>query len=315
MCAHLRFIAIKMRVFSIIATVDPNLGRLDYSLLSDQALMEMLFDGFYGKTKEKYQDNHSMYLDVCEWSCVKCDEDERVIEIKADSYHVISPCALFSIPPKVRVLIIYSWSGTGKLTGSVDLTHLPDGMEHLSLHHNQLTGEVDLTYLPGGLQNLYLDNNLLTGKIDLTKLPEGMQELDLRNNQFTGEVDLTYLPEEVQELHLSNNLFTGKIDLIELPEAMRVLDLRNNQFTGEIDVTQLPDKMEFLLLDNNRLSGSLLINRIPRTMTTIDVGRNRFNAAAMVDPKEGTFIKLRESGVTSVVDENGKEFDMKRFFE
>ena len=60
--------------------MDPFLGRLDYSLLSDQALMEMLIEGFDDETKKKYQDDHGMYLDVCEWPNITCDEDESVID-------------------------------------------------------------------------------------------------------------------------------------------------------------------------------------------------------------------------------------------
>ena len=43
--------------------------------------MEMLIDGFDDETKKRYQDKHCIYLDVCEWSCVRCDEDESVIGI------------------------------------------------------------------------------------------------------------------------------------------------------------------------------------------------------------------------------------------
>ena len=66
-------------------SVDPSIGRVDYSLMSDQTLMEMLIDGIDDNTKNKYKDNDGIYLDVCEWACIKCDEDQRVIEIVTSS--------------------------------------------------------------------------------------------------------------------------------------------------------------------------------------------------------------------------------------
>ena len=56
---------IKMCALEIFLSVDPSLGRVDYSLLSDQTLMEMLFEGFTDKARKQCQDNDGMYLDVC----------------------------------------------------------------------------------------------------------------------------------------------------------------------------------------------------------------------------------------------------------
>ena len=77
-----------MFVFHILLTADPNLGRVAYSSFSDQALMEMLIEGFDHNTKSKYQDKHGMYREVCKWPCIECDDDDRVIEIDINSLHV-----------------------------------------------------------------------------------------------------------------------------------------------------------------------------------------------------------------------------------
>ena len=125
-----------MCVLQLFLSVDPSIGRLVYSLLSDQALMEMLIDGFDDKTKEDYQDKHGMYFDVCEWSCVKCDDNQRDIEIDTESNHVRGSLELRYVPPKVRLLRVSTWSSTSKLTGSVDLTQLPEALEHIDLQNN-----------------------------------------------------------------------------------------------------------------------------------------------------------------------------------
>ena len=90
-----------MCVLQLFRSVDPSLGRLEYRLMSDQALMEMLIDGFDDVTKKRYQDNHGMYLDVCELSCVQCDKDERVFEIRINSENSNGSIEISYVPPKV----------------------------------------------------------------------------------------------------------------------------------------------------------------------------------------------------------------------
>ena len=91
-----------------------------------------------------------MYLDVCEWDCVTCDDDERVIEIEIYSDYASGTLELRYAPPKVEDLRITPW-GKSELTGSVDLTRLPDGMKSISLHSNQLSGSIIIKELPGCL--------------------------------------------------------------------------------------------------------------------------------------------------------------------
>ena len=217
-----------MRAFQLFLSVDPSLGRVNYRLLSDQTLMEMLIDGFDDEAKHAYQDLEGMYVDVCKWSGIKCDAKERVIEIRKDSHHVNGPIELCCIPTNVKGLgIIYC-----ALTGSLDLTRLPDGMEWLSLQHNQITGEIDLTHLPAGMQLLFLNNNQLTAEIDLTHLPEGMQRLHLNSNQLTGGVDVTRLPHGMECLYLSQNRLSGSIFIWNLPPRMSCIDMRYNNFNA-----------------------------------------------------------------------------------
>ena len=324
-----------MCAFALFLGADPSLGRLDYSLLSDQALMEMLIDGFDDDTKKENQDSHGMYLDVCEWSCVECDDDERVIQIHTDGGDLSGSLDLCYVPQKVKVLDI-SPEDKCELTGSVNLTQLPEGMQSICLNNNELSGEIDLAHLPDGMDGISLEDNQLTGEIDLTHLPDGMRELHLGGNELTGEIDLTHLPKRMKELSLNNNQLSGEIDLTHLPDGMQRLILEENELTGEINLTQLPDEMEWLILNNNQLTGeidlthlpkgkedlpvennqppSLLVRKnLPQKVKIIDVRDNHFNAIAVIDSKTDATIKLEGSGVTSVVDEGGEEVDMQRF--
>ena len=281
-----RFIAILMCACAIFLGIDTSLGRVDYSLLSDQTLMEMLIRGFDDESQKEFQDNDGMHLDVCKWSCIKCDDDERVVEIDKNNEDLSGSIEISYVPPKVKVLIITSWR-TSQLSGSADFTHLPEGMEDMRLNNNELTGNIDLTHLPIEMKDLRLNKNQLTGEIDLTHLPYGVELLFLNGNQFTGEIDLTHLPERISQLTLNNN-----------------------QLTGGIDLTRLPDGMRYLTLNNSQLTGSLFISNLPPLMILLDIRANLFNAIAVVDSQTHATVKLEGSGVTSAVDENGIEVAM-----
>ena len=255
-----------MCALQIFLSVDPSLGKVDYSLMSDQTLMEMLFEGFDDETKKANQDNNGMYRDVCEWSCIKCDADERIIEINIGSRNLSGSLELRYVPPQVKLLKISSWV------------------------KRQLTGSVDLTQLPEGMQKLYLCRTAIKGEINLEHLPKDMEDLSLQSNQLTGEINLTHLPERMERLFL-----------------------QNNQFKGEIDLAHLPSAMKSLSLENNLLSGSLVIKNLPQGMVMLDVGANHFNAIAVVDSNAHGTIKFEGGGVTSVVDKDGREVDIKRF--
>ena len=107
-----------MSFIILLRAVDPYLGRVEYTSLSDQTLMEMIIEGFDEESKRKYQDKHGMYLDVCEWDGIKCYEDESVAEIKTDGFEATGSLLLCYIPPKVKRCSI----SLAKLTGSIDLT-------------------------------------------------------------------------------------------------------------------------------------------------------------------------------------------------
>ena len=275
--------------FQLVLTVDSSLGRVDYTLLSDQTLMEMFLDGFDDETKKQYQDKHGMYLDVCEWSGTKCDDDGRVVKMEIDSGATSGSLELCYLPAKMKKLDMSSFLKS-KLTGTVDLTHLPEGIKYIALYRNQLTGEVELT-----------------------KLPDKMKSLYLHNNRFTGEINLSHLPDGMECLYLGKNQLRGEIDFRQLSKSMRELSLDNNQLTGEVDLTHLSDGMLGLKLEHNQFSGSLILKKLPHDIRKIDVRENNFNHVAVVESKAHALIMLKESGVTSVVDENGREQDMKRF--
>ena len=267
-----------MCAFQLFLGADPSFGRVDCSSPSDQTLMEMLIDGFDDETKKMYQDKHGTYLGICEWSCVTCDEDESAVKIDVDSTAVSGSLKLRRLPPKVSVLIIRSLQKS-KLTGSVDLAHLPGGIEFFFLDHNQLTGDIDLAKLPERIKELYLQSNQLTGESDLTQLPDGMKVLKLDVNHLTGKVDLTHLPDGMKVLKLDINRLSGEVDLTHLPDGMEWLSLADNQLTGKIDLTRLPDGMQLLDLSNNQLTGDIERTSLPGGMQKLDFENSRLSGS------------------------------------
>ena len=156
--------------------------------------------------------------------------------------------------------------------------------------------------------------------LDLSEWPcvtldddERVTKIDMSNANVSGSLELCYIPPKVERLYLGSNRLTGEIDLTRLPDIMCGLYLQNNRLTGEINVTQLPGGMTHLYMNNNQLSGSLILKNLPQRLNAIDARGNHFDAIGVVESKIHARIKLEESGVTSVVDENGNEQDMQLF--
>ena len=272
---------------ALLLCADPHLGRVDYSSLSDQTLMEMLLNGFDEDAQKQFQDEHGMYLDVCQWTFVTCDDAENVIKI-SQIEGTSGVLSLSCIPSKVKRVdlsydILFDISGK-KLTGSIYLEHLPQSTTNLCVSYHHLSGSVDLTQLPRQMEELHLQKNLFTGSVDLTRLPQCMMALYLQQNQFTGSVDWTNLPQSLQHLGLGNNQFTGSVDLSKLPQNMRFIDI-----------------------DKNFFCGSFIATNLPPNISTIIASGNQFSATAVIAKQRGVHINLMNSGVVAVVDAGGNE--------
>ena len=216
----------------LLSSVDSNLERVDYSSMSDQTLMELLFEGFDEDIQAEYQDGHGKYLDVCEWDYVDCDEDDRVI----------------------------SFDEEGDISGSLQLCYLPPKMQSLLLTYKELTGSVDLTQLPPKMESLTLDDNQFTGSVDLTKLPDTMGYLHLSGNDFEGSVDLTQLPESMKVLYLGKNRFEGSVDLTQFPQKMSYINIENNRFTGSFIAMSLPQGFKKVYASGNQFSAIAVVH-------------------------------------------------------
>ena len=176
----------------------------------------------------------------------------------------------------------------------------------VNFEDNAPSGSLQLGYLPQKVEFVDFSHNRLTGTVDFMAVPEGTEWLYLEYNRLTGSVDLIKLPKSIRELRLDFNQLRGSICVTELPEGIRKLNLRDNQFEGSIDLTQLPVGMHGLSIENNRFEGSFIAKDLPPDLKYLQADRNHFCGIAVVDSKTTADIEVRECGVASAVDENGK---------
>ena len=253
-------------------SVDPALGRLDASLLSDQALMEMLFEGMQDSfvKKSDFQDESGNFLDACEWQIseenrVQCT-DERVTDIlfSALSFNKTQFPFRFIPPLMQRFTLVYA-----DLHGTLDTSVLPQNLIDFGVLDSSLHGTINFSNFPRKLQFIHVEENKFTGSCDLYNLPDALVELQASENEFIGEISLDNLPRSMKLLDLSGNYLTGSITISRLPKAMQEVLLQNNEFTGEFRLMSItPNLLEINICDNP-LRDTIVIRRAKKRMRFI----------------------------------------------
>ena len=189
----------------IIQSLDPHLGRVDISTLSDQTLMEMVAECVNDEAKKDYQDENEMFLEVCEWPAIECDDDGRVV-----GFHTMP-----------------------QLGGVLQLSFLPPKLIDLSVEMSDSSGTLDTSALPASLDVFSICDNNFDGTIDFTALPPKIESFNVSTNVFTGSAVLDSLPDTLETLHLDLNKFSGTLCLTKLPRGLRTLGVSRNSFTGK----------------------------------------------------------------------------------
>ena len=186
------------------AADDEHLSRLDPSLLSDQALMEMFAAGF-DNVYTVYDENEN-YTDCFEWEIVEV-EDGIIRFVSYDGYENNHGEDGFG----------------GRLGGSLNLQFLPASVDGIFLPMNDLHGTISPKDLRPGFQKLCLERNRLTGSLHTGDFPNSMTEIDLAINYLSGGLDMTTLPENLESFLVGNNAFTGSLHLSKLPASLKHL--------------------------------------------------------------------------------------------
>ena len=232
-------------------TVDPSLGRIDYSLLSDQALMEILFDGMRTRNETALRDENGNFKDIFEWEGIKCIGDS-VSKITMYGKLVSDKQFPFDfIPPRVTVFE----GGFANLHGTLDPSVLPMHLIKFIVHYNKLRGSVNIGSFPEKLQDIGMSNNHFSGSLDLSSLPASIIKFEASGNNFSGEVSLNDLPPAIKELWISANALSGSISITNLPETITDIHLEENALEGDFRLLEIPPNLHFLNFWENKWDG------------------------------------------------------------
>ena len=272
-------------------TVDSSLGRLDFSLMSDQARMELLVEGLDANFLEVQQDDNGEFLDVCEWDGVHCDESETVTSVSlSGAYSGLA--RLDFLPAKVQKFHFGSFVIRGQISGTLDVAGFPATLQDFDISQNVFYGTIDLPKLPRGFLYFSIETNGFAGSCDLCGLPPNLEAIDLSSNKFTGSVCLTALPDTLYDVLLHRNFFEGQVRLEKLPRELRRLTLQENNFQGE-----------FHWLDAN--IGAYAGVKIRATDC-------RLTGTARVTRTKNLKLRLDRNSVKAVKDENGRKHPLEK---
>ena len=230
-----------------VTAIDPSLGRMDRSTLSQQALMELLIDGI--RYKRLFEENHKNYKDIAGWCGVTLSESGAVESICWGGMNLDGFLDWQWIP---RTVVSFDATSTF-VKGSLDVAALPEGLETLYLAQNRLCEAVDLTALPKKIKALNLSYNRLKGSVVLTSLPQQIEKLHAEGNFFTGTIDLELLPESLESLRLAANMLSGTLCFENIPRNCKIISLQENDFQGVVQVS-LKDADRFVLIPNHYLT-------------------------------------------------------------
>ena len=271
-----------MPIVILMHTVDPSLSRLDSTLLSDQAMMGIVFEDITFNGEKVYRNANDDWTDVCEWESVKCDRNENVT--KYDE-------------------IFISCSGT------LNLSYLPQRMTYFSycIESPNLYGTIETKLLPRAIENFNLSQTQCNGTVNMATFPPDLEHVNLGHNHFGGPCELSDLPEKLRNLYLECNAFEGCITLEYLPNALRNLDLSQNRLHGTLMFDKLPASMRALVLAENNFSGDFVLKRVPPAMKIFVASHTLFSGTARVGDLGGCKLFLKDSKVSNATDFDGRQ--------
>ena len=305
---HISFIflceSIKMH-FSLLQATDDALGRVNYTYLSDQTLIELFMEGFDKEWTEPFQNSSGEYFDIQEWEELTFDHQGILREL--DFTNLLEGSVSFQfIPASVESVDLTHCL----LKGTLDVAVLPKGLMLFSVQEGEeLQGTVDFGSLPPKMRSFEIDENQFSGSADLEHLPAALRVFDIAVNKFTGTVSLKSLPIEMERLYIHNNGFSGSLDISNLPTKLAVFSASNCQFTGELHFKNLPPNLESLFLEDNKFEGELRILENRKKIAELSLSECGWSGEVWVHTSLHEVIELEGNKIETVFDQEGTEYE------
>ena len=229
-------------------------GRVDYHSLSEQTLMELLFENVMNTSI--LRDSNGYFLNIDDWPRIQMNESRtKVILIHMEN--VFEGGDLFDFSDDEDAMA----QNIGP--GSIDLKWVPREVVEFIIDDLSLSGTIETADLPRKLCSLNIARNDFTGTFDITHLRDTMRSIFCSFNKLVGTLDIPSLPANMKTFFGERNLFSGYLDLRKLPSQMKCLSLNNNKFSGSIDLCAVPDSLYLLELRGCEIQQEMLVVRVP----------------------------------------------------
>ena len=228
-------------------------GRVNYELLDEQTLMELLVQDV--NEIQELQTDDGEFLQLSLWPGIVLDEESHVREIEYSKH--------------ISFEMFFDGSNYRDYTigpnGSMGFQWIPRHVIVLKILLLDLEGTIETDMLPPVLIKMDLSCNKFSGTFRMSGLPRTLQYLRLDTNCFVGSVDLSSMPPSLRICHIADNRFEGQLDFRNLPSNLDTFFAHGNHFSGSIDFQYLPDTLQNLNLVGNEIKQEKLIVRIPRS--------------------------------------------------
>ena len=227
----------------ILTAIDLDLGRLDATLMSEEAQIEAFFDNCK-LTGDICDDHGNINFDVFER-----DAEGKIAALRGRGIgwqHVKGGSPNFeALPSTIQCLSFFGCA----LKGTVQVSLWPHVLRYVNFGHNRLQGGIVTKDLPKALERLEVQGNNLSGLFEVPDLPRGIRWVDLSRNNFSGTFHLNRIPSKLERCLIKSNAFTGILH-VQFPQKSLWFDGEKNQFTA-LDVQGLSHGLERFYVQNN----------------------------------------------------------------
>ena len=272
-----------MQLFFIL--LDPSaLGRLDYTTMSQQALMECLIAHFNEDTLQHFRDENKNFRDVSDWYGVECNSEGDVFKIHWDNFgqkKMGGSIDLQWLPPTVQEISIQSFSFGQPLLLAFGLHVLPRSLRNLHVHSRQtptshrMVISGSFSDLPESIEKVHMVSCIFSMPLCLIGIPKSVQQINIVLHEF-GHLDLRCDSLGLTKILITQGAKQGTVSFIDSPPALVTLKLRENKLIGSLSFLGLSPCLDTLSLEDNFFHGVIVFENIPISLQLLRLDYAKF---------------------------------------